>query len=129
MTFKLNNDYIELLKSLKDRIRQARLRATVLVNNELLQLYWEIGNTILIQQKKEGWGTKVVDRMVSDLKFEFPDMKGLSSRNVKYMRAFADAYPDFIIVQGQPAQSQIDSENKIVQAALAQLSWYHHTTL
>jgi predicted nuclease of restriction endonuclease-like (RecB) superfamily len=56
-------------------------------------------STILEQQKSEGWGAKVIDRLAQDLKHEFPDMQGLSIRNIKYMRAFAEAYPEFSIVQ------------------------------
>ena len=63
------------------------------VNTQLLQLYWEIGNTILQQEKQEEWGAKIVDTLAIDLKAEFPDMKGLSRRNLRYMRDFARAYP------------------------------------
>ncbi len=151
MTSKLSKNYIDVLKGLKEKIRQARLRAAIAVNSELLKLYWEIGNTILLQQKQEGWGTKVIDRLAADLKTAFPDMKGLSKRNIKYMRAFAEAWPHFtppplpvpqlqsidnnisVIVQATPAQLRpneaIDNTNPLVQASLAQISWYHHTTL
>ena len=126
-------NYVAVLKDLKEKIRQARLQATITVNNELLKLYWEIGNAILLQQKTEGWGTKVIDRLVADLKLEFADMKGLSPRNIKYMRAFAEAYPDFVIVQATPAQlpgkARTNKKASFVQAQLAQISWYHHTTL
>ena len=126
-----SKNYIEILQSLKDKIKQARLRATISVNNELLKVYWEIGNTILLQQKNEGWGTKVIDRLVVDLNLEFPDMKGLSPRNIKYMRAFSEAFPDFTTVQGSIAQSQNVEEQTsiIVQRAVAQLPWGQHCTL
>lgn len=126
-----NNNYGEVLHKLKDKIRQARLRAILSVNKELLQVYWEIGNIILSQQRDEGWGTKVIDRLVTDLKLEFPDMKGLSSRNIKYMRAFATSWPDFIIVQQPIAQLQT-TENQngiIVQHVIAQLPWGHICSL
>jgi len=55
----------------------------------LLSVYWEIGNTILHHQFEEGWGTKVIDRISADLRKEFPEMKGFSVRNIKYMRASA----------------------------------------
>ncbi|MCC6286735.1 MAG: hypothetical protein IT249_02515 [Chitinophagaceae bacterium] len=75
------------------------------------------------QQKKEGWGTKVIDRIIADLKLEFADMKGLSPRNIKYLRAFAEAYPFFLFVQPGVTQIQaIDNEEyKIVQQTIAQL--------
>jgi predicted nuclease of restriction endonuclease-like (RecB) superfamily len=86
--------YVALLADLKERIRQARLRSALAVNNELILLYWSIGNDILSRQEQEGWGTKITDRLSADLHHDFPEMTGLSSRNLKYMRAFAEAYPD-----------------------------------
>ena len=147
MASELNKNYADIISRLKEKIKQARLQAAVIVNKQLIDLYWEIGNTILQQQKKEGWGTKIIDRLAADLKSEFPDMKGLSARNIKYMRAFAEAYPNFTIVQ--PLVAQLQSTDKepsefvqvplaqtgpssnplIMQAALAQLTWYHHITL
>ena len=134
--------YQEVIKRLKEKIQQARTKAVYSVNAQLLAIHWEIGNTILEQQAAEGWGTKVIDRLSHDLKAEFPDMKGLSVRNIKYMRAFAEAYRNFRlpsekqlnspeiqtseIVQVPPAQLNINEENQIVQVNLAQLSWYHH---
>lgn len=131
MEVELSGNYGEILRKLKDRIRQARLRAILSVNKELLQVYWEIGNIILSQQQDEGWGTKVIDRLVTDLKLEFPDMKGLSSRNIKYMRAFATSWPDFVMVQRPVAQTQnlVNEDNTIVQHIIAQLPWGHICSL
>jgi len=95
----------------------------------MLAVYWEIGNAILHQQQKRGWGAKIINQLAADLKNEFPDLKSLSIRNLQYMRAFAGAYPDFgKFMQDMPAQIQIiDSQkDQFVQAVLAQLSWYHH---
>lgn len=147
MASELFKHYADIVSRLKEKIKGARLQAAVIVNKQLIDLYWEIGKTILQQQEKEGWGTKVIDRLAADLKSEFPDMKGLSSRNIKYMRSFAEAYPDFTIMQPAVAQLQnIDKEPSefvqaalaqtgstsnplIVQVPLAQLTWYHHITL
>lgn len=96
--------YPALLAALKARIRDARLRATVNVNRELILLYWEIGRDILLRQSAEGWGTAVIDRLARDLRRDFPDMTGLSPRNLKYMRAFAEAWADQAIVQQLVAQ-------------------------
>lgn len=83
--------YAEWLGELKSRIQSAQVRAALAVNSELVRLYWEIGRGILEKQKSEGWGAKVIDRLADDLRREFPDMKGFSPRNLKYMRAFAEA--------------------------------------
>jgi predicted nuclease of restriction endonuclease-like (RecB) superfamily len=105
--------YAELLESLKVRIRQAQLRAALSVNRELVLLYWHIGKQILQRQQQEGWGAKVIDHLALDLGREFPDMKGFSPRNLKYMRAFAQAWPD----------------EQIVQQLVAQIPWGHNVRL
>ncbi|AEH45437.1 protein of unknown function DUF1016 [Thermodesulfatator indicus DSM 15286] len=113
MENRLPTGYAEFLADLKERIRRARVKAALSVNRELILLYWEIGRMILERQRKEGWGSKVIDRLAQDLRREFPDLKGFSARNLKYMRAFAEAYPD----------------KKFVQEVLAQITWYHNITL
>jgi predicted nuclease of restriction endonuclease-like (RecB) superfamily len=76
-------------------------------------LYWQIGRDILARQAAQGWGAKVIERLAQDLRSSFPEMKGFSPRNLKYMRAFAEAWPD----------------TEFVQAVLAQLPWYHQLAL
>jgi len=105
--------YAELLRDLKQKIQSAQLRASLAVNQELVLLYWRIGREILVKQERENWGAKVIDRLSADLKTAFPEMKGFSPRNLKYMRAFAEAWPEGAIVQ-QPA---------------AQIPWFHHCVL
>jgi len=106
-------DYAVWLSELKTRIQQAQQRATLAVNRELVLMYWQIGRDILARQGREGWGAKVIERLSQDLHSAFPDMKGFSSRNLKYMRAFAEAWMDETFVQG----------------VLAQLPWYHQLAL
>jgi predicted nuclease of restriction endonuclease-like (RecB) superfamily len=91
--------YVGLLDELKGKIGSAQVKAALAVNAELVRLYWEIGNLILSRQQKEGWGTKVIDRLAQDLKAAFPDMKGFSLSNLKYMRQFATVYPESAISQ------------------------------
>ncbi|GAP99871.1 PDDEXK nuclease domain-containing protein [Leptolyngbya sp. NIES-2104] len=105
--------YSQLLSDLKDRIRTAQVRAAVSVNRELVLLYWQIGQMILDRQAQAGWGAKVIDQLSKDLRREFPEVKGFSSRNLKYMRTFAEAYPEL----------------SIVQEVLAQITWYHNLAL
>jgi len=107
------DDYATLLRALKERIRAARLRASVAVNQELILLYWSIGRDILARMSAEGWGAKVIQRLAGDLRRDFPDMTGLSARNLSYMRAFAEAYPD----------------QQIVQQVVARLPWGHNVRL
>ena len=87
-------DYPEFLAELKTRIAAARTRAALAVNSELIKLYWEIGRDILDRERREGWGAKVIDRLATDLRRGFPEMKGLSRSNLHYMRQLAAAWPD-----------------------------------
>ncbi|MBN8701869.1 MAG: DUF1016 family protein [Bacteroidetes bacterium] len=128
--------YGELLQKLKEKIKTAQQKAILAVNNELLSVYWEIGNAIAEQEQQAGWGGKIIDKLATDLKAEFSEMKGLSPRNLRYMRDFSLAYPAFVqqpaaILQAPLAKLET-TENKqdiLLQAALAKLSWYHHITL
>ncbi|MDE2571875.1 MAG: DUF1016 domain-containing protein, partial [bacterium] len=74
--------YAELLGELKERIRAAQVRAALAVNRELVLLYWQIGREILERQNRAGWGAKVVERLAADLRHAFPEMTGLSPRNL-----------------------------------------------
>jgi predicted nuclease of restriction endonuclease-like (RecB) superfamily len=92
-------DYGETLREAEALIRETRLRTVLTANAAMIQLYWGIGRAILARQAKEGWGAKVIDRLSADLREAFPDMNGLSPRNLKYMRLFAEAWPEPAIVQ------------------------------
>lgn len=100
----LSDNYDDFVRSLKERIRSAQVKAALAVNQELVLLYWQIGQEILQRQQEAGWGARVIDRLAQDLKIEFPEMTGFSPRNLKYMRAFAEAYPDEAIVHQLGAQ-------------------------
>jgi hypothetical protein len=117
--------YQRTLNALVECVQAARVRALRSVNQELVLLYWDIGREILDRQEQEGWGAKVVDRLARDLRTLFPDM-GMSARNLKYMRAFAKAWPDPEIVQGGLAQSPADRK---VPQPVAQIPWGHIRTL
>jgi predicted nuclease of restriction endonuclease-like (RecB) superfamily len=105
--------YSDWLTQLKADITQSRQRAVLAVNSELIQLYGRIGRDILQRQQTQGWGAKVIERLANDLKEAFPDMRGFSTRNLKYMAFFAQEIPNFQFGQ-QPA---------------AQLPWFHIVTL
>ncbi|MPZ44546.1 MAG: DUF1016 family protein [Betaproteobacteria bacterium] len=106
-------DYASAFAAIKQRIQEERLRVVLAANSAMVLLYWDVGRTILDRQERGGWGAKVIDRLSADLREAFPDVKGFSPRNLKYMRAFAAAWP----------------ERAIVQEALAQIPWYHHIAL
>jgi predicted nuclease of restriction endonuclease-like (RecB) superfamily len=106
-------EYPQLLSEIKQRIQQERLKIVLAANSAMVLLYWDLGKLILAKQESDGWGAKVIDRLSADLGEAFPGAKGFSPRNLKYMRAFAAAWP----------------ERTIVQAPLAQITWYHNIAL
>lgn len=109
----LPTDYAAWLADLKRRIHGARQRALLAANDEQIRLYHHIGRDILERQGRQGWGAKVIERLSADLREEFPDMKGLSVRNLHYMRQFAEECPDA----------------DFVQRIAARLPWFHVVTL
>ena len=82
----LPSSYAVVLGEIKERIGSERLRVVMAANATMVILYWDIGRMILDRQKNEGWGAKVIDRLSFDLREAYPDMQGLSPRNLKYMR-------------------------------------------
>src|SRR6266508_2558778 len=109
----LPSDYVETLTEIKRRVQEERLRVVLAANSAMVRLYWDIGRMILERQDKAGWGAKVIDRLAADLREAFPDMKGFSPRNLKYMRAFAAAWPS----------------RPFVQQVAAQIPWFHNCVL
>lgn len=105
-----SNEYLSIVESIKKEIRTAQYRATVRVNRELLMLYYSIGDII---NKHKTWGNKFIENLAADIKLSFPDATGYSVRNLKYMAKFSSRFPN----------------QEIVQAALAQITWYHHIAL
>lgn len=104
------NKYKLLLENVKQEVLNTQYKAIYAVNKELMFMYWHIGKIIL---ENTQWGNKFIDNLSMDLKMEFPEVKGFSIRNLKYMRKFAEEYPDF----------------KFVQEVLAQITWYHNIIL
>ena len=113
MTKIISENYNLFLNDLKHRVVSSRYKAAVSVNKELILLYHHIGSQILKSQETQGWGAKIIDQLSKDLQSSFPEMKGFSTRNLKYMRKFAEEYPDF----------------EFVQQVAAQLPWFHIATI
>jgi predicted nuclease of restriction endonuclease-like (RecB) superfamily len=110
----LPSDYSAALTTLKALVREAQHRAQRVVNTAMIELYWNIGHTILERQQNQPWGSKVLERIARDLRAEFPHMKGFSRTNLYNMRAFAAAW---------------SGEEPIVQTPSGQLSWSHNVAL
>lgn len=106
-------DYAQVLSNIKERIQRERLHVVLSANSAMVLMYWDIGRTILERQERAGWGAKIIDRLSADLREAYPEMKGFSLRNLKYMRAFAAAWPI----------------RRFVQQAAAQIPWFHNCVL
>ncbi len=105
-----NNEYLEIVESIKDEIKSAQYKAVVNVNRELIVLYYNIG---MIINKYKSWGNKFIDNLAADIKLSFPNATGYSVRNLKYMAKFASTYP----------------EKEFVQQLVAQIPWGHNVVL
>jgi predicted nuclease of restriction endonuclease-like (RecB) superfamily len=123
--------YPALLADLKQRIRDARIRASVAVNRELVLLYWSIGREIVNRQQKEGWGTKVIERLAADLRKAFPEMTGFSARNLGYMRSCAEAWPEEAILQQVAAKLPWGHIMVLIDAVKSSIErdWYARQTI
>lgn len=105
--------YAETLSTLKELVANSRRQIMWTANAQMTMMYYQIGKQILQRQKADGWGAHIVDRLSADLKTAFPDQNGFSPRNLKYMRRFAEIWPD----------------EAIVQRSVAQLPWRHNICL
>ena len=100
----MSNTYLQFIEEIKSEIQQQRISVILNANATMICLYWNIGRAILQKQADEGWGAKVIDRIAADIRSAFPEMSGFSPRNIKYMRKFAQCWPDFEMVQQVVAQ-------------------------
>ena len=105
--------YGEMLDNIKRLVAEGRRQVMWTANVQMSVMYYNIGVEILRRQNAEGWGAKVVDRLSVDLKHAFPEQQGFSPRNLKYMRRFAELWPD----------------EQIMQRTVAQLPWRHNICL
>ena len=105
-----NNEYLTTIESIKHEIEKARYKAAAGVNKELIVLYYNIGKII---NEHKSWGNKFIESLATDIAIEFPNAKGYSVRNLKYMAKFAEIYPD----------------EQFVQQVVAQIPWGHNIVL
>lgn len=109
----LPEDYADYLKDLKDRIRATQKKAVLAANSQMILLYWQIGREVLGRQNIQESGDIDINCLDDDLRQEFPNMKSFSTRNLRHMMAFAEAWPD----------------RQFVQEVVAQLPWGHNLVL
>jgi predicted nuclease of restriction endonuclease-like (RecB) superfamily len=111
-TVPIATNYAAWLGTLKTQIRNARVKASLAVNQELVLLYWRIGKEIVHQRGAQSWGSKILEQLAKDLKAEFPDMRGLSQTNMKFMARYAEAWDEGSI--GHQLGAQIPWRHNIV---------------
>jgi predicted nuclease of restriction endonuclease-like (RecB) superfamily len=111
------SDYKNWLSEIKLKLRSSQIKASITVNSALIEFYWYLGRIIIEKQVTAAWGDSILKRLSHDLKSEFPEMTGLSERNLKYARQFYQFYESSI---GQQHVSQFG------QHAVAQIPWVHN---
>lgn len=129
--------YRALLMDIKARIRVAQIKASLSVNRELIQLYWDIGGLIVDRQRAEGWGKSVVEKLASDVQKAFPGIEGFSPRNIWRMRAFhlawvcGECLPPTVDLKDRKKlpQAVADLESRFLPQAVAEIPWGHNVTL
>ena len=112
-----NREYKNWLKDLKQKVLQTQLKAAVKVNTTLLQFYWELGEEIVFRQAQSSWGDGFLKQLSKDLMAEFPDMKGFSFSNIKYIRQWVVFY----------SQEKVISQQLVGQ--LTQIPWGHNIAI
>jgi predicted nuclease of restriction endonuclease-like (RecB) superfamily len=126
----LDNRYKDWLVALKTTIQQRQIKAAVAVNRELIQLYWELGKQIVEKQETAQWGSGFVDQLSKDLVAEFPDIRGLSSKNLRTCRQFYLFYSDGqfwkqLVSKMQAADNAHTSFDEF-ENMLFSIPWGHH---
>lgn len=125
----VSKDYKTFIKEIKLKIKTSQIKAAIKVNEELLRLYWDLGAMIVQKQNDSSWGDGLVAQISKDLKKEFPNMKGFSERNIKYMRQWYT-----FILNGQQLVAQSTEENKqgsieSIIEEIFQIPWGHNIVI
>jgi len=111
--------YKEWLIELKGKVRSSQIKAAIAVNSALIEFYWDLG--MMISEKESLWGDKLIEQVAQDLQREFPNVKGLSRRNLFYAMSFYKYY-------SEPIHCQLSENinNDLVQQLVAQIPWGHN---
>ena len=124
-------DFSPIVRAIGSDLEQTQVRVIASANADMLFHYWKVGHFILYLQKKEGWGSKVIDNLSKAIRSQYPDKKGYSRRNIFYMCQFASAYPLEILIEMGKVEELLNSPsvdnvlqltnklNQIVQEPLA----------
>jgi len=122
-----NKTYYSWLKELKHKVRLVQIKAAVKVNSELLQFYWELGQDIADKQRNAKWGDGFLKQLSIDLSSEFPDMKGFSLSNLKYIKQWYLFYSQEIGKSQQAVGQKPIAKQAVSQ--LVQIPWGHNIAI
>ena len=115
----VSQDYKVWLESLKNKFRSSQIKASIKVNTTLLEFYWDLGGQIVQKQEEHKWGSGFLEKLSHDLSAEFPDVKGFSYRNIRFIRQW--------YIFWQQGAAKIENENwQQLVAMLFQVPWGHH---
>ncbi|MBT9547093.1 MAG: DUF1016 family protein [Candidatus Sericytochromatia bacterium] len=119
-----SEDYKAFIIDIKECIRAAQIKAAVAVNREMLLLYWDLGQRLILKQQETSWGDGFIKQMSQDLNLEFPEMKGFSLSNLKYMRQWVQFWSSHPLY-AQQAVGQLNTESKSQQLVgqIMQIPW------
>ncbi len=125
-----NADYSSWLKELKSKIRSVQIKASVKVNTEILAFYWELGADIVEKQNTAKWGDGFLKQLSSDLMAEFPNTRGFSISNLKYIKQWYLFYNHSDTISQQPVgQIQQESLAEISKQLAVQIPWGHNLVI
>lgn len=102
-------DFSPIVRAIGSDLEQTQVRVIASANADMLFHYWKVGHFILYLQKKEGWGSKVIDKLSKAIRSQYPDKKGYSARNLIYMCQFAKAYPMEILIEMGKVEELLNS--------------------
>ena len=105
-----DKNYLDILSQIKNELNNTKQKVIISANKELILMYYRIG---LKLKDNNNWGSSFIDNLAKDLKTTYPNVKGMSARNLRYMQKFATIYEN----------------NEFLQEVLAKLTWYHNIIL
>ncbi len=122
--------YKRWIEDLKNRIQASQIKAAIKVNSELLDLYWQLGQEIILKQKEGNWGDAIIDQLSKDLTAAFPGIKGFSRANLFFIRKWFLFYQPLLIVSQPvrqlPQSISQDQYFQFVSQLVRQIPWGHN---
>lgn len=123
------SDYQDWLNHIKQRVVSTRMRMALAANSELIRFYWELGEQIVERETQAKWGSGFIDTLSKDLRSAFPELTGLSAKNLRYCRAFFRFYCQAPIWQQPVAKLPEQAWQGVsteLAAVLGQIPWGHN---